>query len=977
MKKVLTYYFLALFFSTYSNIVCGQSFQEINLRLYDIEYNPVTNKIYGAQSGDKADGHSILVINPDNGEVESIIPVGYDPHVLEFTYDYEYLFIGYVGLNQLHRLHLQSNTLDTFATFKNTIDQRTAYSYVMEIATLPNRSDVAVVILGDLSDEFETNTLCVVDSNGIRPEKINSEKAYHLEYHENSQTLFGSGYVSYSSYDLVDFFEYSINDNGIQLIEQSSLFGGTKNEIEINDDLLFTETGKVFDIGSNIDQIADLYDIIPFKRNVGVMEFDTLNGIIYNVDKKVSNRFDHVFHEIDAQDFSLIKSTSISHLRSYPQKLIFTGQPGRLAMISHDFFPGRTIIMDGSLMLISGTDCPIDNIEITGPDKACSNIPVTLSTDGQFYKYIWSNDLIGESISFNIEDDIEIWVEAFDINGCKVGESNIHNIKYITNASIDKLTDGDSYVGLIKEVCLLDSLRLVVESENADYFEWSTGELGEEITIFNEGTYSVLAYNNPGCTDGVPAKVNLIKREEEHPPKPVLSHSGLLEICEGETIEVTSENFDHNFICEWSSDDELFQPHIIIDETGSYSVRYKDSFGCYGSFSDTINLTVHQLPDPPFLRKRDSLLYTFYEYDKEWFLNGTSYNGYSADSLIATGPGIYHLKSISDMGCYSHISNAKIIEGDTVFQFDIMRGKVYVDYNQNNIYDFGDFIIPNHKITIFPENFSRFTNSESEYAFSKEPDASAFIQSSIDTSRWKWIKGEDGYTINANMQLTENLDFSYAPKVSLTEQVLDINTSITRCNMNARVWVSINNTGTEKINSECCLDFDSRITEGIINVVYTKPLPNPYCWDIQDQNPGSIDKFYFDLKMPSEQFVGDVLTFNAQSKVDNDIISSGTVNSILRCAYDPNDKLVNPAYNSEYALHSDTLHYTIRFQNTGNDTAFTVRLTDQLSDNLDWSKFTPIGASHEHVVTFDERAGRIEVLFENIMLPDSNVNVVA
>lgn len=89
-------------------------------------------------------------------------------------------------------------------------------------------------------------------------------------------------------------------------------------------------------------------------------------------------------------------------------------------------------------------------------------------------------------------------------------------------------------------------------------------------------------------------------------------------------------------------------------------------------------------------------------------------------------------------------------------------------------------------------------------------------------------------------------------------------------------------------------------------------------------------------------------------------------------SFDPNDKLVRPA--DLYALDTDTvLDYTIRFQNTGTDTAFTVVVTDTLSELLEMGSFVQGPASHPFTVTF--KPGRVvEWRFANILLPDSNVN---
>lgn len=63
-------------------------------------------------------------------------------------------------------------------------------------------------------------------------------------------------------------------------------------------------------------------------------------------------------------------------------------------------------------------------------------------------------------------------------------------------------------------------------------------------------------------------------------------------------------------------------------------------------------------------------------------------------------------------------------------------------------------------------------------------------------------------------------------------------------------------------------------------------------------------------------------------------------------SFDPNDKTVYPSN----AKAGDWLTYNIRFQNTGNDTAFLVVIKDTLSNNLDISSFDFLGASH-HVIT--------------------------
>jgi uncharacterized repeat protein (TIGR01451 family) len=92
-------------------------------------------------------------------------------------------------------------------------------------------------------------------------------------------------------------------------------------------------------------------------------------------------------------------------------------------------------------------------------------------------------------------------------------------------------------------------------------------------------------------------------------------------------------------------------------------------------------------------------------------------------------------------------------------------------------------------------------------------------------------------------------------------------------------------------------------------------------------------------------------------------------------SYDPNDKAGYPqGYGANhYVEPNTTLEYLIRFQNTGTDTAFTVKILDTLDARLDPCTFRLVNSSHP-VRESISGTGDISFLFSNIMLPDSNVN---
>lgn len=93
-------------------------------------------------------------------------------------------------------------------------------------------------------------------------------------------------------------------------------------------------------------------------------------------------------------------------------------------------------------------------------------------------------------------------------------------------------------------------------------------------------------------------------------------------------------------------------------------------------------------------------------------------------------------------------------------------------------------------------------------------------------------------------------------------------------------------------------------------------------------------------------------------------------------SFDPNDKQASPVgvgENTHFVLPGTELEYHIRFQNTGTDTAFTVVVRDTLHPSLDFSTFTPGVSSHPY--RLEARGNALAFTFENILLPDSNINL--
>ena len=135
---------------------------------------------------------------------------------------------------------------------------------------------------------------------------------------------------------------------------------------------------------------------------------------------------------------------------------------------------------------------------------------------------------------------------------------------------------------------------------------------------------------------------------------------------------------------------------------------------------------------------------------------------------------------------------------------------------------------------------------------------------------------------------------------------------------------------------------------------------------------------------PDIGLVGTVLDATATltcANEDADLTNNTATSSVtVTASLDPNEKVAQTSSrlsNEFYFIDADDyIDYTIRFQNTGTDTAFTVIVTDTLPTTLDPGSIIWGAGSHTGTRSLSGQ-GIVKFIFPNILLPDSNANEAA
>ncbi len=172
----------------------------------------------------------------------------------------------------------------------------------------------------------------------------------------------------------------------------------------------------------------------------------------------------------------------------------------------------------------------------------------------------------------------------------------------------------------------------------------------------------------------------------------------------------------------------------------------------------------------------------------------------------------------------------------------------------------------------------------------------------------------------------------------------------------------------------------------LLTYVSATPVPttivgNTLTWELPAFTLFASASFQVVLNVPVPTPLGTVLSSNwnvSNTLPEADLANNSvTEQRTVTGSYDPNIKEVLTSSRQSAGLFligtDEWLDYTIQFQNTGTDTAFTVVLTDTLDAAMDMASFVQGASSHPCTVDFlTDRV--VRWTFANILLVDSTTN---
>lgn len=304
-------------------------------------------------------------------------------------------------------------------------------------------------------------------------------------------------------------------------------------------------------------------------------------------------------------------------------------------------------------------------------------------------------------------------------------------------------------------------------------------------------------------------------------------------------------------------------------------------------------------------------------------------------------------------------------------------GLVYHDANSNGVKDSGESAAGNMPLSSLPGNYHSLSLPYGYYIQVDSQTTNTISLNSPNPAAWTVAPPSHTIQVAGGGQVPGSYDFGLQ-SLNVTDLETVLFAGAARPGFTQNISISINNIGSTDPTTDITLTIPNGWQVTNTTPTATSIVGNVVTWT--NVNVALFSSMYFTatVQIPATTSLGTPYTYTATTSaafsdgypINNTYSTSGTV----RGSFDPNDKQVNPSVLSpNYDANMDFI-YTVRFQNTGTDTAFTVMIRDTLATQyLDAGTFRVVNASHEYQVNMRGGAN-VEIIFPRINLVDSFTN---
>jgi uncharacterized repeat protein (TIGR01451 family) len=311
-----------------------------------------------------------------------------------------------------------------------------------------------------------------------------------------------------------------------------------------------------------------------------------------------------------------------------------------------------------------------------------------------------------------------------------------------------------------------------------------------------------------------------------------------------------------------------------------------------------------------------------------------------------------------------------------------IKGTVFIDQNGNGIKDPEDSLYSDVTIKAVKGSDTR-TVTPSNGNFVIDADTGTYNTSLTLLYPYYTVTPTSHPSTFATYLNTDSFSFALQPLPGIKDLVVHvIPYSVARPGFPLAYGIYYKNAGNVAVaNAELKFEKDPRLNIVTANPPPTSTVVDTLKWALGNLAPQQEGVMLMNMTIapPPASNVGDTLSSSAFiGPVAGDVTPADDTAQLkqrIQGAVDPNDKIENlgGSITNQQVASGEYIYYTIRFQNTGTDTAFNVYIKDTLDNKLDWNSSQMIASSHPYQLSINS-SNQYTWNFYGINLPDSNIN---
>ncbi len=537
-------------------------------------------------------------------------------------------------------------------------------------------------------------------------------------------------------------------------------------------------------------------------------------------------------------------------------------------------------------------------------------------------------------------------------------------------------------------------------------YNWTSGHMTQNINNLSPGVYTLIVFDANGDSTG--ATVTIVDNPDIG--STALSYivpgmlGGISHPCNNQcngvaylAVDYLTGTPPYSMFTSMGHTIGTYGPNMIptvqgICSNDVYSVSVYDALGCPGAAFPTFSYPptsfdfTSQITPACNSAANGIAILNFTNtqgipYSVSWTgpVSGSISGANMTASLQNLLPGLYTINIVSDYSIAPCDTLITINIPDLGFNCGTISGRVYLDSTRNCISDLWEPGLSSRMILFNPGTY--YSTSDSLGNYTALLPYGNYSATTISNQNYTSVCQVNGINLNSLSNNINGIDLGDSTGVDLDLEV-NLTATAARPGFNYTLYATVKNNSPFPVSGATMVIDHSSVLSFITSASsYNVSGPNQLTVSLPMINAfGTVVSAFTFIIPPNPQLIGTIISnqaaLNANQPEPNTANNLALHQQVITGSFDPNEKSVWPAWDSNhyFFVNSDNeFRYTIQFQNTGNDTAFTVNLVDTLNPYLKISSFEMLGSSHP--CSWEITGSNIlKVHYNNILLPDSTTN---